>query len=145
MNFLQMALQVRRLSATAKLPVRATYGSAGMDLFADQDCNIPPKGKCLVNIGISIALPHGTYGRIAPRSGLASKNYIDVGAGVIDSDYRGEIKVLLYNFSDEIFQVKCGERIAQLICEKIVVPTIIEIHEMNETLRGSHGFGSTGK
>lgn len=94
-----------------------------------------------------MAIPIGTYGRLAPRSGLAWKNHIDVGAGVIDADYRGEVKVLLFNFSDQDFTVKRGDRIAQLICEVIAVPEVDEIGEDEElaaTQRGAGGFGSTG-
>ena len=94
--------------------------------------------------GISVAIPEGCYGRIAPRSGLAVKRFIDVGAGVIDADYRGEIGVVLFNHSDEDFVVKPGDRIAQLILEKIETPTVKEAEELPDTKRGTDGFGSTG-
>ena len=86
----------------------------------------------------------GCYGRIAPRSGLAHKNFIDVGAGVIDSDYRGNVGVILFNFGEQDFEVKKGDRIAQLICEKIEYPDLIEEEELAESERGDGGFGSTG-
>ncbi len=89
-------------------------------------------------------IPIGNYGRIAPRSGLAAKNFIDVGAGVIDSDYRGEVKVLLFNFSEEEFKVNVGDRIAQLIVEKYTRTEIEEVQDLSESERGAGGFGSTG-
>lgn len=83
-------------------------------------------------------------GRIAPRSGLASKHFIDTGAGVIDSDYRGQVKVLLFNHSESDFQVKEGDRVAQLIIERIYTPDIVVVEELEESVRGAGGFGSTG-
>ena len=136
---------IRKLTPTATLPMRASKFAAGMDLFADEDCTIPARGSGLVRSGISIALPLGTYGRIAPRSGLAAVHFIDIGAGVIDADYRGEIKVLLYNLGSEDFNVWRGLRIAQLICEKIEIPEIIELNILDSTERGNNGFGSTGQ
>ena len=92
-----------------------------------------------------MAIPEGNYGRIAPRSGLAAKHSIDVGAGVIDSDYRGEVKVLLFNLSDTDFEVKPGDRIAQLIIEKYTMTEIQEVEgKLDDTVRGEGGFGSTG-
>lgn len=83
-------------------------------------------------------------GRIAPRSGLASKNFIDTGAGVIDADYRGPVKVLLFNHSDADFAVKEGDRVAQLVLERIYTPDVLEVQELEESVRGAGGFGSTG-
>ena len=94
--------------------------------------------------GIAIACPTGTYGRVAPRSGLAVKKFIDTGAGVIDADYRGEVGVVLFNFSDQDFSVKVGDRIAQLVLEKICMVPAIEVETLSDTERGSGGFGSTG-
>jgi dUTP pyrophosphatase len=109
------------------------------------DLVIPGKGKSIVPTDLSIAVNEGTYARIAPRSGLATKYFIDVGAGVIDADYRGNVGVVLFNFSDQDFQIKIGDRIAQLIIEKIETPEIIEVDDLNNTERGNNGFGSTGK
>ena len=109
------------------------------------DINIPAKSKALVFTGIAIAIPNDCYGHIAPRSGLAVKNFIDVGGGVIDSDYRGEIGVVLFNFSDNDFSPKIGDRIAQLILEKIYnIDLALEVDELPNTIRGTGGFGSTG-
>ncbi|XP_046689241.1 deoxyuridine 5'-triphosphate nucleotidohydrolase, mitochondrial-like [Homalodisca vitripennis] len=99
----------------------------------------------MVKTDLKIMLPEGCYGRIAPRSGLTWKNGIDVGAGVIDEDYRGDVRVILFNHSDEPFTIEAGDRIAQLICEKIYYPELEEVQELDETNRGSGGFGSTGK
>ncbi|KAJ3559362.1 hypothetical protein NM688_g396 [Phlebia brevispora] len=137
-------LFVKRLSEKAKIPTKGSDESAGFDIYATQECEIAARGQSVVKTDISIALPKGSYGRIAPRSGLAAKNGIDVGAGVIDADYRGEVKVLLFNFSDHVFKVSEGDRIAQLIIEKIENPIIEEVDDLDVTKRGKSGFGSTG-
>ena len=98
----------------------------------------------MVGTGLAFGIPEGNYGRIAPRSGLAAKHSIDVGAGVIDSDYRGEVKVLLFNFSDVDFKFNEGDRIAQMIIEKYTMTLITEVEKLDETVRGDGGFGSTG-
>lgn len=90
------------------------------------------------------ASPLSTDGRIAPRSGLAAKNFIDTGAGVIDADYRGPVKVLLFNHADTDFAVAAGDRVAQLIVERIYTPEVREVTELEESVRGAGGFGSTG-
>lgn len=108
------------------------------------DAVVPARGKELVKTDIQIEVPFGTYGRVAPRSGLAWKNFIDVGAGVIDQDYRGNVGVILFNHSDTDFEVKKGDRIAQLICERIVYPNVVQAESLTDTQRGAGGFGSTG-
>jgi deoxyuridine 5'-triphosphate nucleotidohydrolase len=113
------ALQVKLLSPTAKPPTRGSAYAAGYDLYASKEAVVPARGKVLVDTDISIAVPINTYGRVAPRSGLASKHSIDTGAGVIDADYRGPVKVLLFNLSDVDFHVAVGERVAQLIIERV--------------------------
>ena len=105
---------------------------------------VPARGKVLVGTGLAFAIPTGNYGRIAPRSGLAVKNSLHVGAGVVDSDYRGEVKVLLFNHSDIDFEVTEGDRIAQMIIEKYTMTDLCEVEELSETARGEGGFGSTG-
>lgn len=117
--------------------------------FSEFDCSaydtvVPARGKALVKTDIQIEVPFGTYGRVAPRSGLAHKNFIDVGAGVIDQDYRGNVGVILFNHSEVDFDVKKGDRIAQLICERIVYPTLVQVDSLTDTARGAGGFGSTG-
>ena len=132
------------MSVNAKLPVRSSAEVAGYDLSAIQAVVIPAHGKCLVKTGLAISMPPGCYGRIAPRSGLAIKKFIDVGAGVIDSDYRGEIGVVLFNFSDEEFCINMGDRIAQIILKKIKTPSVKETNELGDTDRGNKGYGSSG-
>ncbi|EGO27285.1 hypothetical protein SERLADRAFT_435048 [Serpula lacrymans var. lacrymans S7.9] len=137
-------LLIKRLSDKARLPTRGSALSAGYDLYSAEKKVIPAHGKALVDTQLSIAVPAGTYGRVAPRSGLASKFMIDTGAGVIDADYRGVVFVLLFNLSDKDFQVEEGDRIAQLIMERIYTPEVLEVEDLDETLRGAGGFGSTG-
>jgi len=140
-------LLVKKLSQYATLPVRVLSGSAGYDLSSACDVVVPALGKALCPTDLAIAVPPGTYGRIAARSGLALKNHINVGGGVIDPNYSGNVGVILYNHSETEFKVSVGDRIAQLILEKIVVDAPVqEVDEFPtaETERGSAGFGSTG-
>lgn len=139
-----MPLAIKILSENAKPPTKGSKLSAGYDLYSAEDAVVPSKGKMLVSTDLSIRVPHGTYGRIAPRSGLAAKSFIDVGAGVIDRDYSGIVKILLFNFNDQDFYVKKGDRIAQLILEKIEECEIKIVDELDITERGEGGFGSTG-
>ncbi|XP_061195538.1 deoxyuridine 5'-triphosphate nucleotidohydrolase-like [Saccostrea echinata] len=135
-------LKFAKLSKNAFSPTRGSKLAAGYDLYSAYDYKIPAKGKESVRTDIQIALPDGCYGRVAPRSGLAAKHFIDVGAGVIDQDYRGNVGVVMFNFADEDFEVKKGDRIAQLICERIYIPDLQECEKLDDTDRG--GFGSTG-
>lgn len=144
----------------------------GYGLCSATETKVPARGKALIPTDLSIAIPEGTYARIgnfllyfyiwftlnpliytdgffrfyyiAPRSGLAWKHSIDVGAGVIDADYRGPVGIILFNHSDVDFEVKAGDRIAQLIIEKILTPQVTEVDDLDSTIRGSGGFGSTG-
>ena len=137
-------ISVEKVSEHAQLPKRATPGSAGYDLCAVEHVVIAPGKRALIKTGIKIeGMPQTMYGRIAPRSGLAFKYGIDVMAGVIDSDYRGEIGVILYNSGDQQFEVKVGDRIAQMIFEQISYVYISE-GKIGDTERGAGGFGSTG-
>lgn len=137
-------LLVKLISDKATLPTRGSALSAGHDLYAAADTVVPARGKALVDTGLSIAVPAGTYGRIAPRSGLAAKHSIDTGAGVIDADYRGEVKVLLFNYGDADFEVKHGDRVAQLILERVHMAPVRQVDDLEATVRGAGGFGSTG-
>ena len=141
-------LEVKLLTTSAYLPERATPQSAGLDLRSPIQDTVPANGKTIIDLEISITLPSGTYGRIAPRSGLASKFSIHVGAGVIDRDYQGSLKVVLFNLGTEKYIIKKGDAIAQLICEKIILPDVIldtYRDDIKETMRGEGGFGSTDK
>jgi dUTP pyrophosphatase len=111
------------------MPFKATNFSAGFDLYAAESITVPARERMIVSTGLSMEIPYGCYGRIAPRSGHAVKWGIDVGAGVIDSDYRGIIGVLLFNHSDEDFDVAVGERFAQIIIEKILNPFMVNVVE----------------
>ncbi|XP_048825252.1 deoxyuridine 5'-triphosphate nucleotidohydrolase, mitochondrial [Brienomyrus brachyistius] len=138
-------LKVARLSGNATIPTKASANAAGYDLYSAYDYSIAPMEKAVVNTDIQIAVPPGCYGRLAPRSGLAVNHFIDVGAGVVDEDYRGNVGVVLFNFGKETFQVRKGERIAQLICERICHPDLEQCEALDETERGTDGFGSTGR
>ncbi|KAI8632226.1 dUTP pyrophosphatase [Xylariaceae sp. FL1651] len=137
-------LLIKKLSDKARLPTRGSAFAAGYDLYASKETTVPARGKVLVDTDIAISVPAGTYGRIAPRSGLASKHFIDTGAGVIDADYRGHVRVLLFNHNDVDFKVAEGDRIAQLVVERIYTPEVVEVAELEESVRGAGGFGSTG-
>ena len=113
-------------------------------LVAAHKTVVAARGKALVKTDLAIVCPEGTYGRIAPRSGLAWKKHVDVGAGVIDADYRGPVGVVLFNHADEELVVEVGDRVAQLVLERIVIPEVLEVDELDETERGAGGFGSTG-
>ena len=139
-----MSLRIKRLSEDAILPTRGSSGAVGYDLYSIDECIIPNSCRCLVRTGIAMVLPHGVYGRVAPRSGLSVKHGVHVGAGVIDPDYTGEVKVLLFNHGDAPLTIKKGDRIAQLILERCETPEIVEIGKIQETERGDGGFGSTG-
>ncbi|KAJ0980400.1 hypothetical protein J5N97_008655 [Dioscorea zingiberensis] len=137
-------LRVKRLSENAVIPSRASPLAAGYDLSSAVETKVPAHGKALVPTDLSIAIPEGTYARIAPRSGLTWKHSIDVGAGVIDADYRGPVSVILFNHSDVDFEVKPGNRIAQMIIERIMTPEVVETEDLDATARGAGAFGSTG-
>ena len=138
-------LQFKRMSPAAVLPTRATPGSAGYDLAAAEACVVPAHGKALVSTGWAVGLPVGVYGRVAPRSGLAWKHHLNVGAGVCDCDYRGLLSVVIFNHSAVSFEIHPGDRIAQLILEKHKVCEVKEVEQLAPTQRGGGGFGSTGK
>jgi dUTP pyrophosphatase len=143
-----MALNVTKLVPHAILPTRSTPGAVGYDLFSIDNYVVLPGRRVVVATGITVNLPPGTYGRIAPRSGLAVKHGLDTLAGVIDPDYTGEVKVVLQNLDvNQPFVIRPGYRIAQLILEKCVTPDVIEVPGECTGLvteRGAAGFGSTG-
>lgn len=135
---------VHLLNENARVPKRGSMYAAGYDISASENVIIEPRGRKVVLTGISCEIPAGHYVRVAPRSGLAAKCGIDVGAGVIDADYRGEIGVVLFNHSDVAFDVKIGDRIAQIIIEVIATPEITVVGRLGVSERGTGGFGSTG-
>ena len=136
-------LLVKKLSPDAVLPIRKTEEAAGYDISSNESVTIAPKSLKLVSTGISFTVPKGTYGQLAPRSGLSCKG-ISVGAGIIDRDYTGHVKVLLHNHNDFPFDIKSNDRIAQLIIKYIACPEVKEVQDLEDTSRGENGFGSTG-
>ena len=137
-------LSFKKLDEGAVLPSRGSLYAAGLDLYSIEDLSIQPKQRILARTGLAVAIPEGHYGRIAPRSGLALRTGLDVLSGVIDADYRGEIGCLLYNTGDETIELPAQSKICQLIIEKIITPEAVWADEIDETDRGSDGFGSTG-
>jgi len=138
------AFRAKRLRPEASLPTRGSELAAGFDLAAAEAVVVPAGGKAIAKTGLSVAVPSGTYGRIAPRSGLAAKRMIHCGAGVVDADYRGEVGVVLFNFGTEDFNVNVGDRVAQMILEEVAMVECEEVDKLDATERGAGGFGSTG-
>lgn len=138
-------LQIQKLDPNAKLPTRGSEDAIGVDLYALEDTVVMWGDVTKVRTGIAVAIPPGYYGRVAPRSGLAAKNGIDVLAGVIDADYRGELVVLLTTHREARLRIEAGERVAQLILERADIPVMAVTDQLDDTARGAGGFGSTGK
>lgn len=138
------SLKVKKLAPDAIAPKRQTTGSAGYDLYSYDDYTIGPSSSCLIETKVSFTVPEGTYGQIAPRSGLSCKG-THVGAGVVDRDYTGEVKVLLFNLNtDKSITITKGDRVAQLLLSKIECCPVEEVEELSLSERGDGGFGSTG-
>ena len=140
---------IKKLDSSVELPAYKTSGASGMDLmaFLNEAITLKPKNSCLVPTGISVAFPSEFEIQIRPRSGLAAKNNISVlnTPGTIDSDYRGEIRVIIYNHGNEDFIVNNKDRIAQMVLTPVIKMELKEEKELPETVRGKSGFGSTGK
>lgn len=136
---------VKKLCPHGKIPSRGSMGAAGYDLYAATEVVVKAFGRGLVGTGIAVSLPVGVYGRVASRSGLSLKYGLEVGGGVIDRDYTGEIGVIVYNHGDYDYTVRVGDRVAQLVlerCAHFVVTEVDELYAASE--RGGEGFGSTG-
>ena len=140
---------IKKLSPSVQLPSYKTSGASGMDLMAyiEKPINLKPGKSCLVPTGLSVAFPEEYEIQIRPRSGLAAKNNISIlnTPGTIDSDYRGEIKIILFNHSNENFIIKNNDRVAQMVLTPIMKMELEETNELPESIRGKGGFGSTGK
>ena len=140
---------VKKLNPKVKLPSYKTEGSSGMDLvaFVENQVKIPPNSSALIPTGLSVAIPNDVELQIRPRSGIALKSSVSVlnTPGTVDSDYRGEIKIILFNHSKKEFIVNNNDRIAQMVLMPVLKVDIEEVDELPDTLRGSGGFGSTGK
>jgi len=141
------SLQVKLLSDKATIPSRGSSAAAGWDLYASEDIIVPARGKAIIPTDIAVAIAFGYYGRIAPRSGMSWKNHTDIGAGVIDSDYRGPVGIVIFNHADSDLQITRSDRVAQLIIEKISTQPLVVVvdGELDDTERGVGGFGSTGQ
>ena len=137
-------LEIKKLDPSATIPTRSNRTDAGYDLYALEDLEIGPHNQKLVKTGISMAIPKGYVGLIWPRSGLAHKHGLDVFAGVIDAGYRGDIGVILYNSKLDHYKVNKGDRVAQILLQKIESFELVEVSELNKTDRDADGFGSTG-
>jgi len=137
------SVRVKKLSADATVPMKGTARAAGHDRYANEGTEVPARRQAIVGTGIAIGLPHNTYGPIAPRSSLAVKHRLTTNAGGIDSDYRGEVKVVLANLGDQPYRVEKGDRIAQLIIKKIDNRELQEGNQLDDTERGAQGFGSS--
>lgn len=145
-----MELKIKKLKENAKIPKRATTGSAGMDLYAciDEPITLAPGQLAIIPTGIAIALPDNTCAAfLYARSGLGVKHGICLsnGVGVIDSDYRGEICAGLCNVSDMPYTIEPDERVCQMVIAPVLTPDVVEVDELDDTYRGEGGFGSTGK
>ena len=138
-------VKVRRVDDAATFPTKANLSDAGFDLYSVENIIIAPQSRKTIRTGIALEMPKNMAGLVWPRSGLSVKSGIDVLAGVIDSGYRGEIMVCLYNTSKEVVDIKHGDRIAQIIFQEVPVVTM-EVHStLGSSQRGDNGFGSTGK
>jgi len=137
-------LNFKKLDRRATLPARGSRAAAGLDLYSIEAVSLKPGQRAVARTGLAVAIPEGFYGRLAPRSGLATRQGLDVLAGVIDADYRGEIGCLLYNAGDEEIELAANTKICQLIIEKIITPTAAWADDLDDTERGGGGFGSTG-
>jgi len=136
-------IRFKQLDPRAVLPRRGSVLAAGLDICSIEDLEIQPKQRAMARTGLTVAIPPGFYGRVAPRSGLAAKNGLDVLAGVIDSDYRGELCCLLYNTGDDVISLPAASKICQLIIEQIITPEAVWANDLDSTARGAGGFGST--
>jgi dUTP pyrophosphatase len=144
-------IKVKKLTSTATIPTKSRKTDAGYDLYSDEDIAIYPEDTKLISTGIAFAIPDGYAGLIWDRSGLGTKG-IHRHAGVVDSSYRGEVKVALYNarpghvdFTDNMYFISRGDRIAQILFQKVPHFDLVETEELDDTDRGSSGFGSSGK
>jgi len=141
-----MRIPLQRLDDELPIPAHAHPGDGGVDLYSRESLRLDAGERAVVPTGIAVAIPDGFAGLVTPRSGLAARNGISVvnGPGLVDSGYRGEIKVVLVNLSSEAFDIDRGDRIAQFVVVPVSVQEFIPVDELPESTRGSGGFGSTG-
>lgn len=141
------SLKIKKLSDRAVLPTRGTEGAAGIDLTyaGEWPVEIPPGGSATLETGIAMSIPEGYFGLICARSSLGVKLDIDSHCGVIDADYRGEVKLHLRNLSHKAFIIEPGDRAAQMVLLPVPAISLVEVSDLDETIRGEGGFGSTGR
>src|SRR3989338_1647433 len=137
-------IKVKKLHPEAIVPKYIHLGDAGMDLYSNEEIILTPRERTLISTGISMAIPTGHVGLIWARYGLAAKNGLTTLGGVIDETYRGEIKVVIYNSSDVPFTIEKGMRVAQMLIQQADQKQIVEVEELDETIRGDGSFGSSG-
>lgn len=144
-NILHMQISVKNIHPEAKMPTYAHPGDAGMDVYAAEAVTIAPGAQECVSTGITLAIPEGHVGLIWDKSGLACKSGLTVLGGVIDAGYRGEILVQLYNTSDTVHSFAVGDKVAQMLIQPVVRAELVAVDELDDTPRGTDGFGSTGE
>jgi dUTP pyrophosphatase len=142
----QVVLPVKRLDPQVPLPRYAHAGDAGLDLAAAGPHVLPPGGRAAIGTGLAVAVPDGWVGLVHPRSGLALRRGLTVvnAPGTVDAGYRGELKVLLVNLGQEAVQIEAGDRVAQLVLQRVGHAQVVEVEDLDATGRGAGGFGSTG-
>lgn len=136
-------IKVKKITPSAKIPKSPRRGDAGIDIFSDENLIIKPNHRALVKTGISIEFPEGYVALVWDKSGIAKNGLAKIG-GVIDSTYRGEYKIMLHNISSKDYEIKTGEKIAQILIQPVINPVIQEVEELSDSIRGDGGFGSTG-
>lgn len=144
---MRITVPIKRLDPTVELPRYAYPGDAGLDIRANETVDIPPLARVLISTGLAVAIPDGSAGFMQPRSGMALKKGLSIAntPGLIDAQYRGELKVIAVNLdTHETIHIEKGERIAQLVIQEVPVVELVEVDELDDTERGSGGFGSSG-
>ncbi len=142
----ELELRVRRLDERAVLPAYAHAGDAGLDLATLEDLSLAPGERTAARTGLAVAIPHGWVGLVHPRSGLARRHGLTVAnaPGTVDAGYRGEVQVLLVNLGTETVELAAGDRVAQLLLQRVGYALVVEVEALDDTARGQGGFGSTG-
>lgn len=139
-----MKIQIKKNDSDAIIPQYTIEGDAGLELYSLEDISLHSDERVIAKTGVSMKIPNGYVGLIWDKSGIAAKGGIKTMGGVIDSNYRGDVGVILKNLSDKAYEIKKGDKIAQMLIQKVECPTIEEVDELDETERGGGGFGSTG-
>ena len=139
-----MELKVKKLHEDAILPARAHADDAGLDIFSNEECELQPGERRTIKTGIALSIPSGFVGLIWDKSSVPHKWGVKTMGGVIDASYRGEIGVIMVNLSKEVYKVEKGAKISQLLVQRVELPEVCEVSELDDTIRGEGGFGSTG-